>query len=101
MFLGVHPTTLRRWTNNGDLPALLTPGGHRRFALADLQRFADERRQLRLTASLATLWADYALARTRQELGSRQLMPWLAAFPEQDRQQKRELGRRLLGVMLQ
>jgi excisionase family DNA binding protein len=97
----VHPTTLRRWANNGELPALLTPGGHRRFALADLQRFAAERRQLRLTAGLETLWADHALARTRQEIVSHQDMPWLAAFPEQDRRQKRELGRRLMGIMLQ
>jgi excisionase family DNA binding protein len=99
--LGVHPTTLRRWANNGELPALLTPGGHRRFALADLQRFAAERRQFRLAASLETIWADHALQRTRQEIVSRQGIPWLADFPEQDRQQKRALGRRLMGIMLQ
>ena len=37
-FLDVHPTTLRRWANNGDLPAMVTPGGHRRFAAIDLAR---------------------------------------------------------------
>ena len=30
--LGVHLTTLRRWADNGDIPVMLTPGGHRRFA---------------------------------------------------------------------
>ena len=29
--LGVHPTTLRRWADNGDIPVSVTPGGHRRF----------------------------------------------------------------------
>jgi excisionase family DNA binding protein len=100
-YLGVHATTLRRWADRGSLPALLTPGGHRRFALADLQRFAAERRRLRPAAKLEAAWADLALQRTRQEIVSRQDMPWLAAFDERDRQHKRELGRRLLGVMLQ
>ena len=39
--LGIHPITLRRWADNGELPTLLTPGGHRRFAVADLDRFAE------------------------------------------------------------
>jgi excisionase family DNA binding protein len=41
--LGVHPTTLRRWAENGDFPVMVTPGGHRRFASADLERFAQDR----------------------------------------------------------
>ena len=31
--LNVHPTTLRRWADNGDIPVMLTPGGHRRHLL--------------------------------------------------------------------
>ena len=38
--LGVHPTTLRRWADAGEILVMLTPGGHRRFAMADVERFA-------------------------------------------------------------
>jgi glutamyl-tRNA reductase len=30
--VGVSPTTLRRWSDNGDVRTFTTPGGHRRFA---------------------------------------------------------------------
>ncbi|MCB9434622.1 MAG: helix-turn-helix domain-containing protein, partial [Ardenticatenaceae bacterium] len=42
--LDVHPTTLRRWADSGDIPVLLTPGGHRRFALSDIQAFTERHR---------------------------------------------------------
>src|SRR5689334_1802716 len=99
--LGVHPITLRRWADQGEIAVMLTPGGHRRFALADLEAFAERRKQLRLTAGLEQSWAAQALQHTRREIGAGGDKPWLAAFDESDRQQNRELGRRLMGVMLQ
>jgi excisionase family DNA binding protein len=42
--VGVDPDTLRRWADDGRLRAFATPGGHRRFALADLQRLVATRR---------------------------------------------------------
>ena len=45
--LGVHPTTLRRWADKGDIPFFLTPGGHRRFAVSDLDAFAEMHRRRR------------------------------------------------------
>jgi excisionase family DNA binding protein len=35
--LGVTVTTLSQWARSGRLPATYTPGGHRRYRLADLQ----------------------------------------------------------------
>lgn len=99
--LGVHPITLRRWADHGEIAVMLTPGGHRRFALADLQRFSAEHKQLRMTSGREQSWADQALLRTRQGIVGRRDEPWLAAFGEADRQHNRELGRRLMGVMLQ
>src|SRR2546423_12710096 len=99
--LGVHPITLRRWADAGEIAVMLTPGGHRRFALADLQRFAAERKQLRVTSGLEQSWAEQALQHTRREMAGRRTEPWLAAFGDADRQHSRELGRRLMGGMLQ
>ena len=42
-FLGVHFTTLRKWADEGEIRVFRTPGGHRRFSLADLRRFLEER----------------------------------------------------------
>jgi excisionase family DNA binding protein len=100
-YLGVHPITLRRWADHGEIAVMLTPGGHRRFAMADLQRFSESRKQLRLTSGLEKSWADRALQRTRQEIVGQRREPWMAAFSETDRQKERELGQRLIGVMLQ
>lgn len=38
----VRTTTLARWVRSGRLPAALTPGGHRRYRLADVREFLEE-----------------------------------------------------------
>jgi excisionase family DNA binding protein len=42
--LGVDPDTLRRWADEGRVPAFTTPGGHRRFERAALERLIAARR---------------------------------------------------------
>lgn len=44
-FLGVSSATVRRWADAGELRATRTPGGQRRFALSELERFAVEAHQ--------------------------------------------------------
>ena len=100
-FLDVHPTTLRRWANNGDIPTMVTPGGHRRFAAVDLARFARERSALRNVQGIAGLWATKALALTRQEVNSHRREGWLAHYDDEERNQNRPLGQQLMGLTLQ
>ncbi|CUS05168.2 DNA binding domain protein, excisionase family [Candidatus Promineifilum breve] len=99
--LDVHPTTLRRWANNGDIPVMVTPGGHRRFAASDLARFARERSALRNVNGFAGLWATKALARTRQDVSVHRHESWMAYFDEEGRSQTRLLGQQLMGLTLQ
>jgi excisionase family DNA binding protein len=40
-FLGVAQSTIRKWSDQGRLPAFYTPGGHRRFRRGDLQAFVE------------------------------------------------------------
>ena len=42
--VGVDPDTLRRWASDGRVRAYATPGGHRRFAVVDLERLVATRR---------------------------------------------------------
>ncbi len=100
--LNVHPTTLRRWANNGDIPTLVTPGGHRRFAIADLARFARERSALRNVNGIAGLWATKALAHARSEVAAvHRRDTWLAHYDEEARNRNRVLGQQLMGLTLQ
>ncbi len=99
--LDVHPTTLRRWANSGDIPTLVTPGGHRRFAATDLARFARERSALRNVNGFVGLWATKALAYTRQESMARRKESWLTYFDEEGRSRNRLLGQQLMGLTLQ
>jgi excisionase family DNA binding protein len=43
-FLGVAQSTIRKWSDQGRLPAFYTPGGHRRFRRAHLEAFVDRSR---------------------------------------------------------
>ncbi len=40
-FLGVAQSTIRKWSDQGRVPAFYTPGGHRRYRRTDLHTFLD------------------------------------------------------------
>jgi excisionase family DNA binding protein len=98
--LGVHITTLRRWADNGDIPVMLTPGGHRRFATSEIAKFSQQKRNYHLQ-NIETEWANHALTQTRQEITVRQDQPWITTFSDAARTQYRILGRQLLGLTMQ
>lgn len=101
--LGVHPTTLRRWADAGDVPYLRTPGGHRRFRTADLAAWAQGMQSAALVPQAEAL-VQSAVGYTRQEMARMQVSheSWYTAFTgETDRQQMRDTGRRLFGLAIQ
>ena len=98
--LNVHPTTLRRWANNGDISVMLTPGGHRRFAASDIEKFANERHLIRPAGGVERLWASEALEQTRRRMMDRRGPDWMSRLDEEQRMKHRALGQRLMGLML-
>jgi excisionase family DNA binding protein len=40
-YLGVAQSTIRKWSDQGRVPAFYTPGGHRRYRRRDLDAFLD------------------------------------------------------------
>ncbi len=40
-YLGVAQSTIRKWSDQGRVPAFYTPGGHRRYRRADLVKFLE------------------------------------------------------------
>jgi len=43
--LAVSEQALRKWTDQGKIKAFITPGGHRRYSLAELKRFINQNRK--------------------------------------------------------
>lgn len=99
--LGVHANTLRRWANNGNIPVHTTPGGHRRFLASELLEMVKNNALVPHNNSTGRVWADYALVEARQRLHDKPTPRWKEAFDETEREEKRELGRRLLGLIMQ
>lgn len=94
--LGVHPATVRTWADKGELSSRRTPGGHRRFRLADLQqqnRTASEIQPIEVQVILQS-----ALGQTRLQVGDGKLddAPWYTAMSDATRQVLRAQGRALL-----
>ena len=65
--LGVHSMTLRRWSDSGRFPSYRTPGGHRRFAISDIQKYLLRQRGVEAD-EIGQDWADNALVATRQQV---------------------------------
>ena len=92
--LGVNESTIRRWADSGEIRCFRTPGGHRRFAEADL--FALTEGRGRADRELETA----AVRRIRRQLHSgRDGASWYADIEENERDALRPLGRRLVELV--
>jgi excisionase family DNA binding protein len=100
-YLGVHPTTLRRWADNGDITVMFTPGGHRRFLVAELDAFSARRQSLMGNSQVAAEWAFRALQTTREEVGRHGEEQWMNAFDSDMRDVNRRMGQQLLDLTMQ
>src|SRR5260221_5196793 len=99
--VGVDPDTLRRWADDGRLRAYATPGGHRRFAVAALQRVVAARRpERRPLAELGATSDRVTRAYARSYRSADAAGPVRDRFGEDDRTAFREDGRRLVEALL-
>ncbi len=98
--LGIHPSTLRSWSDRGDIPAHRTPGKHRRFRRADIEHWANSRRELHV--SPGQLIVENVLGRTRMQMaeGGLAATAWYAHFDDSQRRELREIGRNQLRLLL-
>ncbi|MEZ4500451.1 MAG: helix-turn-helix domain-containing protein [Thermomicrobiales bacterium] len=100
--LGVDQSTLRRWTDEGRVPAFLTPGGHRRYLEEDLRSLvAGEAKKpprsrvnrQRLTDRSLSAYEDDYLNEARGR-------PWYQSFGSEMQEEHRRLGRRLVDLAI-
>lgn len=94
--LGVAPGTLRRWSDSGRIGAFTTPGGHRRYRRAALERLLPADRVIRPSLARSGLTPSRLARAYRQEARSAaQLMPWLGGLTDEQRGWFRTHGRQL------
>lgn len=91
--LGVNESTVRRWADTGKIRVFRTPGGHRRFAEADLIAMTTgqlDRNEL----------GSAAVNRIRRQLNaSSSEAPWYQDLGTDEREALRPLGRRLVEIV--
>ncbi|MBN1668797.1 MAG: helix-turn-helix domain-containing protein [Anaerolineales bacterium] len=98
--LGVHPSTVRNWADQGRIPVHRTQGGHRRFKRSEIDLWSQSQQ-----ASLpdeASLVIQDAMKRTRMQIseGHLEAEAWYEKLDDEARAQYRKSGRGLLqGLM--
>lgn len=97
--VGCDPDTLRRWADTGRVRAFATPGGHRRFSRADLDRLIAARRPgSRPLASMGTTPDRITRAYARAYRDGLPVAP--GRLGDDSRASLRAEGRRLVAVIL-
>jgi excisionase family DNA binding protein len=99
--LGMHPATVRLWSDRNELPSSRTSGGHRRFRRADIEARLQKEAE-RKPGPAAQLLVQSILGRVRFAFtdGTLNALPWYQHFDEAAREAYRLLGRRVLELLL-
>ena len=99
--LGMHPATVRLWADRNELPSRRTSGGHRRFRRADIETRLRQETE-RKPSPAAQLLVQSVLGRVRFAFtdGTLTTFSWYTHFDDLARDNYRDLGRRLLELLL-
>ena len=92
--LGVHPSTVRLWSDKGVLPTHRTSGGHRRYRRAEMLLWAKTAREVRVEPENIL---QTAMKNVRVQIGEANLESesWYKKLDENARKQYRESARSL------
>jgi excisionase family DNA binding protein len=91
--LGVSEAALRQWTDEGKIQAFVTPGGHRRYSEAELEKFMEGRSNI---LGVPDLVAEIESTRgMHSDLFSAAMTRWYDKLDQKSREQLAALGRRM------
>lgn len=99
-FLGVSEAALRQWTDEGKIPAFITPGGHRRYSRAELKKFISSHQKVLGIKDLVIELED--TVRLHREIAKTSLdtTSWYNKLSDESKAQLADLGRRLLKLII-
>lgn len=97
--LNVHPATLRRWADNGDILVMVTPGGHRRFPLSEIERLSGDQSLDETSDEVGAHLVEVALTRAREGIAREPDRSWLTELDASERTQMRDLGHQVMSLL--
>ncbi|GAB4501879.1 MAG: hypothetical protein Fur0035_14230 [Anaerolineales bacterium] len=98
--LGVHPSTVRLWSDKGILPTHRTSGGHRRYRRAEVELWLQTSRPQQEPEPLSAMQNAVGQIRMQVADGRLEAEPWYIKLDEQARGQYRTSGMMLVrGLM--
>ena len=102
-YLGVHFSTLRRWSDDGLIEFVRTPGGKRKFQKKSLEEFINQYKSApKESIQLSTL-KEAAILKTRETMQNIKIseQEWYNKLSAEQRSGMRGTGNRLVALMLQ
>jgi excisionase family DNA binding protein len=98
--LGVSEVTLRQWTDEGRIKAFITPGGHRRYSMANLKKFMGPHQKPHGIKDLATRLEDTAPVHREIAASYFQESAHYNKLDTESQQHFAALGRRFLNLII-
>jgi excisionase family DNA binding protein len=92
LILGVHPATVRNWSDQGRLPVYRTSGGHRRYRRSEVELWAQSSRQESRTSPQNSTQIALRQIRVRIAEGQLEAEGWYQKLDEAARAQYRQSG---------
>lgn len=98
--LGVHPSTVRLWSDKGTLPTHRTSGGHRRYLQAEIDLWKQTARETHQLEPASAMQSAIGQVRMQIADGRLEAEPWYQKLDEKARDQYRASGMNLVrGLM--
>ncbi len=98
--LRVSETALRQWTDEGKIKAFITPGGHRRYLVADLKKFMSSRQKAIGIKDLVVELEDAVNSLREVARTSLSAKAWYNKLDTDSQQRLASLGRNMLQVII-
>jgi excisionase family DNA binding protein len=94
--LGVHPSTVRAWSDQGVLPVHRTSGGHRRYQRSEIELWIAAQRGQPSDEAFLVVQNAMRSARFQINEGAFDRQPWYQKLDDEARDQYRVSGRGLM-----
>lgn len=98
--LGVHPSTVRLWSNKGVIPVHHTTGGHRRYMRNEIELWAKTASEKHIIEPVSAMQSAVGKLRMQIAEGRLEAESWFQKLDESNRMQFRPSGMLLVGGLL-